>query len=234
VLRSRLRTAAVVAVVLGLLSACTDHPGSAAVVRGESISQGQVSHYVDALCASAAVSRKTQGQPNPNTPVGYVRRFVLGYLIAFKLADAYTKEQGLTVTEAGVDRLGGSTESQGLDEPHRGRVDSFIRSYQRYALQLATIGAHLKDHTVTSLDKYDQTLVEPGQAALEKWAADEPVSVDPSFGRYSGLTVKPRSGSLSVAESNIAKTWDKLGASSTVLPDSTDLSFTLPENQKCG
>jgi hypothetical protein len=87
---------------------------------------------------------------------------------------------------------------------------------------------------VTSIDKIDQAAIKPGQAALEKWAAKQPVTVDPSYGTYSDLTVHAHSGSLSVAGSKVAKTWDKLGSSSSVLPDSTDLSFTLPENQKCG
>jgi hypothetical protein len=231
---ARVRAAAVAAVVVSLLGACTDHPGSAAVVRGQSISDARVSHYVDALCASAAVSRKAQGQPNPNVPVPYVRRFVLGYLVAFNLSDAYSAMHGLTVTDAAIGRLGGSSESQGLKEPQRSRVDSFIEKYQRYALQLSTIGSYLKDRTVTSIDKIDQATIKPGQAALESWAAKQSVTVDPSYGLYSGLTVHARSGSLSVAESKVARTWDKLGSSSTVLPDSTDLSFTLPENQKCG
>jgi hypothetical protein len=229
-LRSRLLG---IGTALVLLAGCGGgaHPGSAAVVNGASIPDSQVTHVVDAFCSSVVAQQRAPGGNAQNVPVPYLRRLLLGYLVAFHLADDYFHAHGLTVTPAAVDRLGQPPTQPGLTGLQQSRRTGFLKAYQRYAFQLSTIGAHLKNRSVTSLPSYDKSTQQAGQIELAKWAARQHISVDPSFGVFKNLTIAPRSGSLSVAQSSFARRLAQLGSAQTIT-DSTGI--TLPRDQICG
>jgi hypothetical protein len=216
-----------------LLAGCGGgaHPGSAAVVNGASISDSHVTHVVDAFCSSVVAQQRSPGGNAQNVPVPYLRRLLLGYLVAFQLADDYFRAHGLTLSPAAVDRLGQPPTQSGLSVLQQSRRTEFLKAYQRYAFQLSTIGAHLKNRSVTSLPNFDRSTEQAGQTELVNWAARQHISVDPSFGVYKDLTVAPRSGSLSVAQSRLAKRLAQLGSAQTI---TDSIGITLPRDQICG
>jgi hypothetical protein len=219
--------------VLLLLTGCGGgaHPGSAAVVDGVSIPDSRVTHVVDAFCSSVVAQQHAPGGNAQNVPVPYLRRLLLGYLVTFQLADDYFRAHGLTLRPAAVDRLGQPPTQPGLSVLQQGRRTEFLLAYQRYAFQLSTIGANLKNPSVTSLSSYVKSTQQAGLTELEKWAARQHISVDPSFGVYKNLAIAPRSGSLSVAQSTFAKRLAQLGSAQTI---TDSIGITLPRDQICG
>lgn len=223
-----------VGVALLLLAGCGGgaHPGSAAVVNGAAVSNSQVTHVVDAFCSSIVAQQHGPGANAQDVPVPYLRRLLLGYLVAFRLADDYFRTHGLRLTPAAVDRLGSPPTQPGLSAIRQSRRTAFLLAYQRYAFQLSTIGAHLKDPSVRSLSNYDKSTQQAGQTELAKWAAGQHVSVAPSVGVYKNLTIAQRSGSLSVPQSSLARRLARLGAAQTI--SSSTGGITLPADQVCG
>jgi hypothetical protein len=221
-----------IGVALLLLAGCGGgaHPGTAAVVNGAAISDDQVTHVVDAFCSSVVAQQQGPGTNAQDVPVPYLRRLLLGYLVAFRLADDYFRSHGLGLTPAAVDRLGSPPTQAGLSAVRQSRRTAFLLAYQRYAFQLSTIGAHVKNPSVTSLSNYDKSTQQAGAAELAKWAARQHISVAPSFGVYKNLTIAQRSGSLSVPQSPLARRLARLGAAQT----SSGAGSTLPRDQVCG
>ncbi len=219
---------------LVLVSGCDEHPGRAAVVDGKSISDDSVTKVVDAICGSATAARKQTGGATPAVSVPYIRRVVLTFLINFRLADDYLTAHGLSVTNAAVDRIGAVPTQPGLSSELQRRYRGFVQAYQRYAMQLSTIGAHLKNPRVKELSNYDSTTQGAGRAELRKWAAGRHIVVNPTYGAYKNLTVAARSGSLSAAQSKQALTWEKLSAANSVLQPGRGTPFGLPASQICG
>jgi hypothetical protein len=221
-----------IGVVVLLLAGCGGgaHPGSAAVVNGAAISDDQVTHVVDAFCSSVVAQQQGTGTNAQDVPVPFLRRLLLGYLVAFRLADDYFRSHGLRLTPAAVDRLGSPPTQAGLSAIRQSRRTAFLLAYQRYAFQLSTIGAHVKNPSVTSLSNYDRSTQQAGATELAKWADGQHISVAPSFGAYKNLTIAQRSGSLSVPQSPLARRLARLGAAQT----SSSTGSTLPRDQVCG
>jgi hypothetical protein len=225
VARSRRTVLAVVAAAAGLaLSACSVHPGSAAVVGAESISEGRVDDVASALCA-AQKGGQNGGQDLASRGA---RQGALDVLINGALSRQYGASQGVQPDQAQVSSaLAANAQNiSGLPPALRQDFTDTLREYAEGQLMLIDIGrrelAKTGQQNVT-----EQQAVSEGTKLRNAWAAKHvQVSVDPRFGEYANNALLPKSGSLSVAASKSATD----GGS----PDpSPGWVAALPATQKC-
>jgi SurA-like protein len=216
---------AVVAAAAGLaLSACSAHPGSAAVVGDESISDSRVDDVAAALCAAQG-GGQSGGQDLASRGA---RQGALDVLINSALSRQYGASQGVQPDQEQVSAaLAANAQNiSGLPAEHRQEFKDTLREYAEGQLMLIEVGRRelAKDGTKNATE---QQAVSEGTKLRNAWAkkfAD--VTVDPRFGEYSKNALLPKSGSLSVAASQSATDGDS--------PDpSPGWIASLPASQKC-
>jgi hypothetical protein len=230
VTRSRtLRGIALAVTAAAALSSCNSHPGAAATVGSESISQGHVDDVARQLCTARSVSAKAQGQQTQQLQSRAARQGAVNLLISNLLSEQYGATVGaepdagqvaaaLASFKSTIDAMPGS-----LRAPYEATLRELVSG------QLVLVDAGKKQLTAAGTSKVtDQQAYTEGTKLRDAWAAKHAdVSVDPRFGRYTKGTLAPSSGSLSVPVSTSAVA----GAS-----DQPNTSFVgaLPDNQKCG
>jgi hypothetical protein len=216
---------AVVAAAAGLaLSACSAHPGSAAVVGDESISDSRVDDVAAARCAAQG-GGQSGGQDLASRGA---RQGALDVLINSALSRQYGASQGVQPDQEQVSAaLAANAQNiSGLPAEHRQEFKDTLREYAEGQLMLIEVGRRelAKDGTKNATE---QQAVSEGTKLRNAWAkkfAD--VTVDPRFGEYSKNALLPKSGSLSVAASQSATDGDS--------PDpSPGWIASLPASQKC-
>jgi hypothetical protein len=225
VARYRRTVLAVLTAAAGLaLSACSVHPGSAAVVGAESISESRVDDVATALCA-AQKGGQNGGQDLASRGA---RQGALDVLINGALSRQYGASQGVQPDQGQVSAaLAANAQNiSGLPPALRQDFTDTLREYAEGQLMLIDIGrrelAKTGKQNVT-----EQQAVSEGTKLRNAWAAKNvEVSVDPRFGEYANNALLPKSGSLSVAASKTATD----GGS----PDpSPGWVAALPATQKC-
>ena len=223
--RTRRTVLAAVAAAAGLaLSACSAHPGSAAVVGSESISDSRVDDVATALCA-AQKGGQNGGQDLASRGA---RQGALDVLINGALSRQFGASQGVQPDQGQVSAaLAANAQNiSGLPAALRQDFTDTLREYAEGQLMLIDIGrrelAKTGKQNVT-----EQQAVSEGTKLRNAWAAKHvSVSVDPRFGEYANNALLPKSGSLSVAASKTATD----GGS----PDpSPGWVAALPASQKC-
>jgi SurA-like N-terminal domain len=229
--RRRLRHLAGLAVVGALIvSGCTFHPGSAAVVNGNSISQSKVDDLVLAACSFEKGLRVKGGETTPGTSVAVLREAILQALISFQITDRAATELKLTVSPAVVAKAAKNnpTIPANVDAHDRELLTTFFNESSREQVQEAVIGAHLKDPSVTTADRVTGADVSGAAKYLATFTKKQSVVVNPAFGTWRGGTLATSDGSLSVPVSPAAKKWEGFRSSTT--GDVTG----LPPNEVCG
>jgi hypothetical protein len=224
VARSRTVLAAVAAVAGLLLSACSVHPGSAAVVGEESISDTRVDDVASALCA-AQKGGQNGGQDLASRGA---RQGALDVLINSALSRQFGVSQGVQPDQEQVSAAlaANSANITALPAEHRKDFEDTLREYAEGQLMLIDVGrrelAKSGKQNVT-----EQQAVSEGTRLRNAWAAKHvDVTVDPRFGEYTKNSLLPKSGSLSVAASKSAADGDS--------PDpSPGWVASLPASQKC-
>ena len=216
---------AVVAAAAGLaLSACSVHPGSAAVVGDESISDSRVDDVASALCAAQG-GGQSGGQDLASRGA---RQGALDVLINSALSRQYGASQGVQPDQEQVSAaLAANAQNiSGLPAEHRQDFEDTLREYAEGQLMLIEIGRRELAKAGTK-NATEQQAVSEGTKLRNAWAAkNADVTVDPRFGEYSKNALLPKSGSLSVAASKSATD----GGS----PDpSPGWIAALPASQKC-
>ena len=209
-----------------VMSACGAHPGSAAVVGSESISDSQVDRVAHALCAAQGASQG--GQAPQELATRSARQGALGVLINSSLSRQYGESQGVQPDQEQVSAaLSGNEQNiSALPADRRDVFRETVREYAEGQLMLIEIGRR----ELTAAGKRnvtEQQAVSEGTRLRNAWAAENAdVSVDPRFGVYRKNSLLATSGSLSVAASETAAD----GSS----PDpSQGWVAALPASQKC-
>jgi hypothetical protein len=208
------------------LAACGTHPGAAAVVGSETISDKQVDAVASALCAISAKSQA--GQPPQQVATRSARQVALGVLINSALSRQFGKAEGVEPDQEQVSAALASFKAT-IDS-----VPASERSAFRDAVSEDTEGRLvLSDVGKQELAKAGRRTVSEQQALVagsrlrNSWAAkNAKVSVDPRYGSYSKNTLTAGSGSLSVPVSAVAV------AGAKPSPATTWVS-SLPASQKC-
>ena len=222
--RSRTVLAAVAAAAGLALSACSAHPGSAAVVGDESISDSRVDDVASALCAAQG-GGQSGGQDLASRGA---RQGALDVLINSALSRQYGASQGVQPDQEQVSAALAANEQNisGLPAEHRQDFKDTLREYAEGQLMLIDIGRRELAKAGTK-NATEQQAVSEGTKLRNAWAAkNADVTVDPRFGEYSKNALLPKSGSLSVAASQSATD----GSS----PDpSPGWIAALPASQKC-
>ena len=222
--RSRIVLAAVAAAAGLALSGCSAHPGSAAVVGDESISDSRVDDVASALCA-AQKGGQNGGQDLASRGA---RQGALDVLINSSLSRQYGASQGVQPDQEQVSAaLAANAQNiSGLPAEHRQDFKDTLREYAEGQLMLIDIGRRELAKAGTK-NVTEQQAVSEGTKLRNAWAAkNADVTVDPRFGEYSKNALLPKSGSLSVAASQSATD----GSS----PDpSPGWIAALPASQKC-
>jgi hypothetical protein len=205
------RVAALVVAPVLALSACSAHPGAAAVVGSDTISESRVDDVALALCSAQTASQTGASQDLAGRAA---RQGALAVLINGKLSKQYGDANGLEPDQSQVSAA----------------VDAFsdtLREYAEGQLVVAAAGTdELRKRGAKSVTQ-EQALA-AGTKLRDTWVRKHvKVKVDPRFGRFTQAgTLAFTSGSLSSPVS------DQAAAGAKQQPASTWVS-TLPTTQKC-
>jgi hypothetical protein len=208
-----------------LLSACSSHPGAAAVVGPESISHTRLDDLALALCSAQTQAAQTPAQ----IPGRSARQGALGVLVNAALSRQFGESQGVTADQAQVSAAIAANQST-LDKLPASRRAAFSDALRDFAEgQTVVIAAGRKALVRQGAAKVtdDKALAE-GNKLRAAWLSRShvKVSVDPRFGTYRGGTLAATSGSLSVPVSSSAK------AGAAAQPAASWTS-SLPATQTC-
>jgi hypothetical protein len=200
------------------------HPGEAAIVDGTGISSGSVDDLVLAACEYSKQGRLSQGGAVPTQSMARLRFSITQALIQFLINDKAARQLGVTVSDAKIASVAGAaTMPPGISGSTRQLLTSFFHESAKAQLQQAVIGAHLRDPKITTADAVTQDDLKAATPYLQKFAAQQHVVVDPSYGRWNGAALVAASGSLSVP---VSTTPGGAGAATAVKD--------LPPSQVCG
>lgn len=206
------------------------HSGSAAVVDGTPISQSKVDTMVMAACGFVKANDEANGQPGPTQSVARLRNQLANSYIVFQLDDRAARKLHITVSDAAIARIP-SPIPKGVSASDRATLRQFFYQATRSQLQEAVIGEHLKDPSVTTAENITRANLNSFAAAasnyLTRFRANQDVTVNPSYGMWSGTALQPASGSLSDAVSANAQKWLSLRGGGGQPSD-------LPPSQACG
>lgn len=209
-----------------LMSSCATHPGSAAVVGSESISDSHVDEVAHALCAAQGASQ--DGQSAQALASRSARQGALGVLLNSSLSRQFGASEGVQPNQQQVSAAlqGNEQNISSLPADRREVFRDTVREYAEGQLMLIDIGkrelAKAGKKNVT-----DQQAISEGTKLRNAWAKkNAAVSVDPRFGEFRNNELLPVSGSLSVAQS-------KNAADGSSPDPSQGWVAALPASQKC-
>jgi hypothetical protein len=211
------------------VSGCSFHPGSAAVVDGQSISQGDLDNLVMAACDFSKVRRLQAQGTAPATAMAYLRRIFLQDEISFIITAKAAQQLHLTITPASIANVtSGETIPAGLSSQDHDLLTMFFTDSARSQLQQATIGAHLSNPSVTDSSHVTPTDLRAAQKYMTAFTARQHVSINPAYGNWSGQRLGNAIDSLSVPVSHDAKHW------ATLRKNDASGVKGLPAGQVCG
>lgn len=218
--------AALAGVTALLLSACGTHPGAAAVVGSDSISEVRVDDVASALCAAQSGAGQP-GQPQ-DLASRAARQGALDVLINSALSRQFGQSQGVQADQEQVSAAvaANAKNISALPAEHRADFKQTLQEYAAGQLMLIEVGRRELAKSGQQ-NATEQQAVSEGTKLRNAWASKHvDVSVDPRYGEYSKNALLAKSGSLSVAASSTAKD----GSS----PDpSAGWVAALPASQKC-
>ena len=209
-----------------VMSACGTHPGAAAVVGSERISNDRVDEVASALCA--AQSGGGQAAAQQDLASRGARQGALDVLLNSTLSRQYGESQGVEPDQEQVgEALAANAQNLAtLPKAHREVFRDVLRDYAEGQLMLIEVGRRkLAEEGKQGAD--EQQAVGEGTRLRNAWAAKNvDIAVDPRFGEYSKNQLLAKSGSLSVAQSSRATDGDSPNPSQGWVA-------SLPASQKC-
>jgi hypothetical protein len=207
------------------LTACTAHPGAAAVVGSERISDGQLDDVARALCSAQNIQSGVS-QPLSSRAA---RQGALSVLINGALSRLYGQANGIRPSQQQVSAAVTANQQtlNSLPAQERSAFENTLRQYAEGQLIEIQAGKRaLAAQNSQTIPSSQQALV-AGQQVRDAWVRKHvDVSVDPRYGRFVGGALQPANGSLSVAASADAV------AGAEANPGQSWVS-SLPANQKC-
>jgi len=233
--RGRLRRYGVVALAAAAVTGCSIdlHPGQAAVVNGDRISQSSVDDSVQAACAFLEVSNAENPQAT-GIAITDLRSSFTGAFVSVEIFRELLDERGLTVTPADIARTASqNTIPDELDEDDAELLQTFFDDIAEISLSDALVQANEADSSITDSSQLTgDEQSDPGSTVVTDFFAAQDVEVNPQYGQWDGEwdgnPVTFASGSLSKPVSDTAQ---------PLVPDpqtgNTDTS-SLPPTQVCG
>jgi SurA-like protein len=225
VTRSRTLKGSLTAVLAALaLTACTAHPGSAAEVGSDRISDGHLDQVAQALCSAQNIQ---SGVPQPLSSRA-ARQGALSVLVNSELSLQYGRAKGIEPSQGQVSGAVAANQQtlNKLPTAERTAFEDTLRKYSEGQLILIEAGRRALASKGSAASSAQQALT-AGQQVRDAWVRRHvDVNVDPRYGRFANGALQPASGSLSVAASSQAVA----GASANPGPSWVR---TLPANQKC-
>jgi hypothetical protein len=211
------------AMALSSLSGCDTHPGAAAVVGSESISQGRLDDVALALCSAQSAS-------SPQALAGRAaREGALSVMVSSELSRQFGRAMGVDPDQSQVSAAVTANQST-IDKLPASRRSAFtdtLRTYAEGQLVVIAVGRRALLERGTKSPTADQA-VAVGTALRDAWVKKHlKVTVDPRYGRFTKGSLVTSSGSLSVPVSAIAT------AGAKAQPDASWVS-ALPASQQCG
>lgn len=195
---TRARAAALALVGLTLAACSSVHPGSAAVVDGESISMRTLDKTAAAYCVAAADAARQQTGASAPTSNAQVRRQAVVGLVALVVARKLAADEDLVIKPSSYEMT--STELAQLSAQYPdGDAEQLGRAIQE-SREVGAIAVALgveQTGEQPSADNEDQ-LAQLGQTTILKAFADNDVSFAPRFGLDRSGQVKAATGSVSV------------------------------------
>lgn len=206
-----------------MLAGCGVHPGAAAVVGSETISEERVDDVAVAVCSANLASAQASGQPAPTLPSRGAREVAVRILIETELSQQFGAAEGVKANQQQVSQAVAQNESglAMLPEDQREDFRTALRDYTEGQLMLIEVGRRSLGTEATE----DEAIAE-GQKQLAEYAEDLEIEVDPKFGRFEDGAFKRGGSSLSVPASDAAKAGER---------DQPDEAFVaaLPSSQQC-
>lgn len=225
--RSRAPRAAALTVVAALaLSACSTHPGSAAVVGPVSISQKQLDDTALALCS--AQSGSVQAGQGQDLAARAARQGALGVLLNSSLSKQYGESRGVQADQARISAAVAANQStiNSLPASRRAAFRQTLRDFAEGQLMMVAVGREELTKKGAK-NPTDQQALAAATPLRDAWVKKNlTVSVDPRYGRFSNGALTPQSGSLSVPVSARAATGAKQNPGNSWVA-------SLPTSQKC-
>jgi hypothetical protein len=220
------RVAALVAAPVLALSACSAHPGAAAVVGSDTISESRVDDVALALCSAQTASQTSGSQDLAGRAA---RQGALAVLINGKLSKQYGDANGLEPDQSQVSAAVDANQAT-IDKLPASRRTAFsdtLREYAEGQLVVAAAGTDALRKRGAKNVTQEQALA-AGTRLRDTWVKKNvKVKVDPRFGRFTQAgTLAFTSGSLSSPVS------DQAASGAKPQPASTWVS-SLPATQKC-
>ena len=223
--RSRTLRGLLLATVAGCaLSGCANHPGSAAVVGSERISDSRLDDVAGAFCALASAQPQQAEAPASKG----ARLQALGVLIDDALSRQYAEAEGVEPDQAQVSAFVARSEAtlDALPAKERSVFRATLTEYAEAQTSLIALGTRELREAGTAKPTQEQALAEATRLKSAWAERNADVSVDPRYGRYTEGALQPADGSLSVPVSASAKA----GAAATPAPAWV---AGLPASQKC-
>jgi hypothetical protein len=221
------RALALTVVTAAALSACGTHPGSAAMVGSETISDSRLDDVATALCAAQEASAQAQ-QSDQAVAARAARQSALSVLVDTTLSRQFAESRGVEPNQGQVSKAlaGNQATIDALPASERSVYRRTLTEYVEGQLSLIEVGRQeLARRGVANAT--EQRALATATRLRNRWvAANADVSVDPRYGSFSGGALKAGNGSLSVAVSSDAVA----GAKAT--PDAAWVD-SLPASQKC-
>lgn len=220
--RRRVKLAALAA-GMTLLAGCGIHPGAAAVVGSEKISQQQVDDLAKAVCSANLASAKASNQPPPTLASRGAREVALQILLETALSQQFGRHEHVQANQQQVSRALAPNE-KGFSMLPVGQREDFrnaLRNYVAGQLMLIEVGKRSLGNQASQ----DQATAE-GMRQRAKYVKTLDVQVDPRFGRFEDGTFKRGGTDLSVAASDQARAGDSAQPGDSFVA-------ALPASQKC-
>jgi hypothetical protein len=220
------RALALVAAPVLVLSACSAHPGAAAVVGSDTISESRVDDVALALCSAQSASQTGAAQDLAGRAA---RQGALAVLINGVLSRQYGDANGLEPDQSQVSAAVDANQAT-IDKLPASRRTAFSDTLRDYAEgQLVVIAAGQKQlRAAGARSVTQQQALAAGTKLRDAWVKKHvKVKVDPRFGRFTSAgSLAYTSGSLSSPVSTAAT------AGAKQQPGQTWVS-SLPATQKC-
>lgn len=209
--------------VLALTGCGAVHPGAAAVVGQDTITEGQVDALAQGLCSANSAGGQT-------LPTREARQGALQVLLDTELSQQFGHKRGVTANQQQISQALASRSRAiaALPEDERPAFKDALVRFLEGQMMLMDIGRK-------SLEAQGKTNVTPAQATAEgnrlrqQYVKTITVSVNPSLGSFRRGTYQPatNNGSLSVPASDTARQGNSAN------PDASWVA-SLPASQQCG
>lgn len=189
--------AVVIALAAVSLAACGSvHPGSAAVVDGESISMRTLDSTAEAYCALTADAARQQGVTTVSN--AQVRRQAIVGLVSIVVARELADDEGLDIAPSSYELTSSQRERLSSQFP-RADADALAQAIEdSQEVSAIAVALAAKDTGQAATADTEAQLAQLGQATILKAFPSNDVKFAPRFGLAPSGDVRADTGSISV------------------------------------